>query len=155
VTVHILDREFTAKDVQEILRTLTGGNEKIGLALLNYYARTNLVPTTGKSKSRGRPKYAYADLLLLCWLFRMKREGLPVSPTRRPLGIAIPAPESTLDVRADQEDISGCKRFRRICPPPSFGASGCWRSSTERLRAAYRAHVPAATWRRSCLRPEI
>lgn len=83
MTVHILDREFTAKDVQEILRTLTGGNEKIGLALLNYYARTNLVPTTGKSKSRGRPKYAYADLLLLCWLFRMKREGLPVNRFRR------------------------------------------------------------------------
>ena len=37
------EREFTAKDVQAILRTLTGGTEKIGLALLNYYARTNLV----------------------------------------------------------------------------------------------------------------
>jgi len=83
MSVHILDREFTAKQVQEILRTLTGGDEKIGLALLNYYARTNLVPTTGKTKSRGRPKYSYPDLILLCWLFRMKREGLPVNRFRR------------------------------------------------------------------------
>ncbi len=83
MTVHILDREFTAKQVQEILRTLTGGTEKIGLALLNYYARTNLVPTTGKSKCRGRAKYSYPDLILLCWLFRMKREGLPVNRFRR------------------------------------------------------------------------
>jgi hypothetical protein len=84
MSVHILNLEFTAKDVQEILRALTaGGDEKIGLALLNYYARTNLVPTTGKTKSRGRPKYCYADLLLLCWLFRMKREGLPVNRFRR------------------------------------------------------------------------
>lgn len=83
MTVHILDREFAAKDVQEILRTLTGGSEKIGLALLNYYARTNLVPTTGKTKSRGRSKYSYSDLILLCWLFRMKREGLPVNRFRR------------------------------------------------------------------------
>jgi len=83
MTVHILDREFTAIDVQEILRSLTGGTEKIGLALLNYYARTNLVPTTGKTKSRGRAKYSYADLILLCWLFRMKREGLPVNRFRR------------------------------------------------------------------------
>jgi hypothetical protein len=83
MTVHILDREFVAKDVQEILRTLTGGSEKIGLALLNYYARTNLVPTTGKTKSRGRAKYSYSDLILLCWLFRMKREGLPVNRFRR------------------------------------------------------------------------
>lgn len=79
----MLDREFTAKDVQHILRTLTGGNEKIGLALLNYYARTNLVPSTGKGKHRGRQKYSYADLVLLCWLFRMKREGLPVNRFRR------------------------------------------------------------------------
>lgn len=77
------EREFTAKDVQAILRTLTGGTEKIGLALLNYYARTNLVPTTGKTKSRGRNKYSYSDLILLCWLFRMKREGLPVNRFRR------------------------------------------------------------------------
>ena len=83
MTVHILDREFTAKQVQEILRTLTGGTEKIGLALLNYYARTNLVPTTGKTKCRGRAKYSYPDLILLCWLFRMKREGLPVNRFRR------------------------------------------------------------------------
>ena len=83
MTVHILDREFVAKDVQEILRTLTGGSANIGLALLNYYARTNLVPTTGKTKSRGRAKYSYSDLILLCWLFRMKREGLPVNRFRR------------------------------------------------------------------------
>ena len=83
MTCQILDREFTATDVQEILRTLTGGDEKIGLALLNYYARTNLVPTTGKTKIRGRAKYSYSDLLLLCWLFRMKREGLPVNRFRR------------------------------------------------------------------------
>lgn len=83
MTVHVLEREFTAKDVQSILRSLTGGTEKIGLALLNYYARTNLVPTTGKTKSRGRKRYSYSDLLLLCWLFRMKREGLPVNRFRR------------------------------------------------------------------------
>lgn len=83
MTVHLLEREFTAKDVQQILRSLTGGTEKIGLALLNYYARTNLVPTTGKEKHRGRKKYSYSDLILLCWLFRMKREGLPVNRFRR------------------------------------------------------------------------
>lgn len=79
----ILEREFTAKEVQNILRTLSGGLEKIGLALLNYYARTNLVPTTGKTLSRGRPKYSYSDVVLLCWLFRMKAEGLPVNRFRR------------------------------------------------------------------------
>lgn len=79
----MLDREFTAKDVQLILRALTHGEEKIGLALLNYYARTNLVPCTGKGRSRGRRKYSYADLVLLCWLFRMKAEGLPVNRFRR------------------------------------------------------------------------
>ncbi|RMG44011.1 MAG: hypothetical protein D6719_02510 [Candidatus Dadabacteria bacterium] len=79
----IFNREFTAKEVQAILRKLTGDTEKIGLALLNYYARTNLVPATGKTKSRGRNKYSYADLILLCWLFRMKREGLPVNRFRR------------------------------------------------------------------------
>jgi DNA-binding transcriptional MerR regulator len=83
MTVHVFEREFTAKDVQQILKTLTGGTEKIGLALLNYYSRTNLVPQTGKTKSRGRRKYSYADLVLLCWLFRMKREGLPVNRFRR------------------------------------------------------------------------
>ncbi|MBX7138334.1 MAG: hypothetical protein K1X83_10145 [Oligoflexia bacterium] len=82
-TVHPLEREFTAKDVQAILRTLTGGTEKIGLALLNYYARTNLVPATGKQITRGRNKYSYADIILLCWLFRLKREGLPVNRFRR------------------------------------------------------------------------
>lgn len=81
--VAMLDREFTAKDVQLILRALTQGEEKIGLALLNYYARTNLVPCTGKNRSRGRRKYSYADLVLLCWLFRMKAEGLPVNRFRR------------------------------------------------------------------------
>lgn len=75
--------EFSAKDVQSILRYLTGGTEKIGLALLNYYARTNLVPTTGSTLIRGRRKYSYSDLILLCWLFRMKREGLPVNRFRR------------------------------------------------------------------------
>ena len=78
-----LDREFTAKEVQAVLRALTGGIEKIGLALLNYYARTDLVPTSGKSCSRGRPKYSYSDLVLLCWLFRMKAEGLPVNRFRK------------------------------------------------------------------------
>ena len=81
--VHHLKREFSAKDVQVILRALTGGSEKIGLALLNYYARTNLVPTSGKTQNRGRQKYTYSDLILLCWLFRMKREGLPVNRFRR------------------------------------------------------------------------
>ena len=83
MTVHLLEREFTAKDVQAILRTLTGGIEKIGLALLNYYARTNLVPPSGKEVARGRNKYTYSDLILLCWLFRMKKEGLPVNRFRR------------------------------------------------------------------------
>ena len=83
MTVYLLDREFSAKDVQSVLRTLTGGTEKIGLALLNYYSRTNLVPSTGKTRNRGRKKYSYADLILLCWLFRMKREGLPVNRFRR------------------------------------------------------------------------
>ncbi len=57
-TIEILQQEFTAKDVQAILRSLTGGEEKIGLALLNYYARTNLVPATGETLSRGRKKYS-------------------------------------------------------------------------------------------------
>ena len=83
MSVHLLEREFTAKQAQSILRTLTGGVEKIGLALLNYYSRTNLVPATGKSASRGRQKYSYSDLILLCWLFRMKGEGLPVNRFRR------------------------------------------------------------------------
>ncbi len=83
MSVHYIDREFTAKQVQSVLRSLTGGQEKIGLALLNYYARTNLVPCTGKDKCRGRAKYCYSDLILLCWLFRMKKEGLPVNRFRR------------------------------------------------------------------------
>ncbi len=83
MTVHLLDREFTAKEVQSILRRVTGGEEKIGLALLNYYSRTNLVPASGKVQQRGRAKYAYSDLILLCWLFRMKKEGLPVNRFRR------------------------------------------------------------------------
>ena len=83
MTVYLLDREFSAKEVQSILRRVTGGEEKIGLALLNYYSRTNLVPASGKVQQRGRSKYAYADLILLCWLFRMKREGLPVNRFRR------------------------------------------------------------------------
>lgn len=81
-----MDREYTAKEVQSILRALTGNVERIGLALLNYYARTDLVCPTGKTESRGRPKYTYADVVLLCWLFRMKAEGLPVNRFRR--GIA-------------------------------------------------------------------
>lgn len=81
--VQSLDLEFTAKDVQGVLRKLTNGEEKIGLALLNYYSRTNLVPTTGKELSRGRTKYSYSDVILLCWLFRMKAEGLPVNRFRR------------------------------------------------------------------------
>ncbi|MBL7663377.1 hypothetical protein JNK13_11560 [bacterium] len=81
-----IEREFTAKEVQGILRALTGNEERIGLALLNYYARTDLVPPTGKSRQRGRAKYSYADIVLLSWLFRMKKEGLPVNRFRR--GIA-------------------------------------------------------------------
>ncbi len=81
----ITEWEFTAKQVQSILRTLTGGAEKIGLALLNYYGRTNLVPASGKLTSRGRARYTYSDLILLCWLFRMKAEGLPVNRFRRGL----------------------------------------------------------------------
>jgi len=85
MSVYFVSREFTAKEVQSILRALCGGTEKIGLALLNYYARTNLVPSSGKSLNRGRYKYSYSDLILLCWLFRMKREGLPVNRFRRGL----------------------------------------------------------------------
>jgi hypothetical protein len=81
-----IEREFTAKEVQGVLRALTGSTEKIGLALLNYYSRTDLVAPSGRLKSRGRSKYSYADVVLLCWLFRMKREGLPVNRFRR--GIA-------------------------------------------------------------------
>lgn len=81
----LIEREFTAKDVQAILRSITGGSEKIGLALLNYYARTNLVPPTGHSLFRNRAKYSYSDVVLLCWLFRIKREGLPVNRFRRGL----------------------------------------------------------------------
>lgn len=81
-----IEREYTAKEVQGILRALTGNEEKIGLALLNYYARTDLVGATGRTKQRGRVKYSYADVVLLSWLFRMKEEGLPVNRFRR--GIA-------------------------------------------------------------------
>lgn len=83
MTVQLITREFTAKQVQSILRNVVGNQEKIGLALLNYYARTNLVPCSGKSLCRGRMKYTYSDLILLCWLFRMKAEGLPVIRFRR------------------------------------------------------------------------
>jgi len=84
--VRPFEREFTAKEVQSILRSLCGNAEKIGLALLNYYARTDLVVATGRTAQRGRQKYSYADVVLLSWLFRMKREGLPVNRFRR--GIA-------------------------------------------------------------------
>ncbi|RME60377.1 MAG: hypothetical protein D6780_03500 [Candidatus Dadabacteria bacterium] len=77
--------QFTAKEVQFLVQTITQSREKIGLALLNYYARTNLVPPTGKDEYRGRRKYSYNDLILLCWLFRMKEEGLPVNRFRRGL----------------------------------------------------------------------
>lgn len=83
MSVYFLEREFTAKQVQAVLRSLTTGEEKIGLALLNYYARTNLVPPTGVEIARGRNKYTYSDVLVLCWLFRMKAEGLPVNRFRR------------------------------------------------------------------------
>jgi hypothetical protein len=82
---YLVDKEFTAKEIQNILRALCGGEEQIGLALLNYYARTDLVPSSGKTLSRGRTKYTYSDLILLCWLFRMKREGLPVNRFRKGL----------------------------------------------------------------------
>lgn len=83
--VRPIEREYTAKEVQVVLRSLTGDAEKIGLALLNYYARTDLVGATGHSIHRGRNKYSYADVVLLSWLFRMKREGLPVNRFRRGL----------------------------------------------------------------------
>ena len=81
--VRTLEREFTAKEVQIILRQLTGNSEKIGLALLNYYSRTELVGASGETTSRGRSKYSYADVVLLSWLFRMKKEGLPVNRFRQ------------------------------------------------------------------------
>ncbi|MCC6934014.1 MAG: hypothetical protein IT292_12320 [Deltaproteobacteria bacterium] len=81
-----INREYTAKEIQSVLRALTNEDEKIGLALLNYYARTDLVAATGRTTSRGRRKYSYSDVVLLSWLFRMKREGLPVNRFRR--GIA-------------------------------------------------------------------
>ncbi|HMO02527.1 MAG TPA: hypothetical protein PKD37_04095 [Oligoflexia bacterium] len=77
--------EFTAKEAQAILRKLTNGEERIGLALLNYYSRSNLVPATGKEFARNRQKYSYGDIVLLCWLFRMKAEGLPVGRFRQGL----------------------------------------------------------------------
>lgn len=84
--VRPIELEYTAKEVQSILRVLSGNTEKIGLALLNYYARTDLVSASGRTKQRGRKCYTYADVVLLSWLFRMKREGLPVNRFRR--GIA-------------------------------------------------------------------
>ena len=84
--IEAINREFTAKDVQSLLKALTNNTEKVGLALLNYYARTDLVAASGHDMHRGRKKYSYADVVLLCWLFRMKREGLPVNRFRR--GIA-------------------------------------------------------------------
>lgn len=84
--VRPLDREYSAKEVQAVLRALTGNIEKIGLALLNYYSRTELVTPSGKTRQRGRPKYSYADIVLLCWLFRLKQQGLAVNRFRR--GIA-------------------------------------------------------------------
>ncbi len=84
--VRPIEREYTAKEVQSVLRSLLGDNEKIGLALLNYYARTDLVGATGRTLQRGRTRYSYADVVLLSWLFRMKKEGLPVNRFRR--GIA-------------------------------------------------------------------
>jgi hypothetical protein len=83
MNVFVLEREFTAKEVQRVLRVMVGSDEKIGLALLNYYARTNLVPCSGKMVTRGRRRYSYSDVILLCWLFRMKREGLPVNRFRQ------------------------------------------------------------------------
>lgn len=84
-SVNLLEYEFTAKEVQAILKSLIGDEEKVGLALLNYYARTDLVAPSGHQLQRGRPKYSYADVVLLCWLFRMKKEGLPVNRFRRGL----------------------------------------------------------------------
>ena len=79
----LIERDFTAKEVQSVLRRLSGGNEKVGLALLNYYARTDLVPCTGLKKQRGRNLYSYSDVILLSWLFRLKKEGLPVNRFRK------------------------------------------------------------------------
>jgi len=84
--IRSLEREFTATEVQQILLALTEENEKIGLAKLNYYKRSDLVAPTGVSVQRGRQLYSYADVVLLSWLFRMKKEGLPVNRFRR--GIA-------------------------------------------------------------------
>lgn len=81
--VRVIEREFTAKEVQAVLRSVTGDSERIGLALLNYYARTDLVSASGRGKQRGRAKYSYADVILLSWLFRLKKEGLPVNRFRR------------------------------------------------------------------------
>lgn len=81
-----LEKEFSAKEVQGVLRALTGNTERIGLALLNYYSRTDLVVPSGASRQRGRSKYSYADVVLLSWLFRLKQQGLAVNRFRR--GIA-------------------------------------------------------------------
>ena len=83
VGLSVVNREYTAKEVQSILRGVNGQDEKIGLALLNYYARTDLVTATGRTTNRGRNKYSYSDVVLLSWLFRMKKEGLPVNRFRR------------------------------------------------------------------------
>ncbi len=84
--VRPLEREYSAKEVQIIIRALTGNGEKIGLALLNYYSRTDLVCPSGQTRQRGRAKYCYADVVLLGWLFRLKQQGLAVNRFRR--GIA-------------------------------------------------------------------
>ncbi|HMO16556.1 MAG TPA: hypothetical protein PKA63_02010 [Oligoflexia bacterium] len=84
--IRYLEREYSAKEVQGVLRTLTGNSEKIGLALLNYYSRTDLVCPSGQTRQRGRAKYSYADIVLLSWLFRLKQQGLAVNRFRR--GIA-------------------------------------------------------------------
>jgi len=81
-----LDREYSAKEVQAIIRALTVNIEKIGLALLNYYSRTDLVGPSGQTRQRGRAKYCYSDVVLLGWLFRLKQQGLAVNRFRR--GIA-------------------------------------------------------------------
>lgn len=80
-----LKREFTAKEVKTILERLIGNDGSIGLALLNYYARTDLVAPSGRTEHRGRTKYTFSDVVLLSWLFRMKREGLPVNRFRQGL----------------------------------------------------------------------
>ncbi|MCS6893384.1 MAG: hypothetical protein NZO16_02270 [Deltaproteobacteria bacterium] len=72
-------QEFTASEVCLVLRKLLGTQVKIGLSLLNYYVKNNIICPTGTGMHRGKRKFSFSDLVLLYWLFKLKREGVSVS----------------------------------------------------------------------------